>query len=154
MAIGVTWAAAIGRYGGPDEPAHVLRAYAVAHGEERVVRDAGEQPIEQALRRADAAARTDAAPATRSGSTRCRSRPDLEQRPCGPALSGGVSTRTLDRELAHHDSWSDVDLQLRALLVPNRTCHPLVQLGQSAGSRSAARRSTRTEHSGSPTTFS
>jgi Predicted membrane protein (DUF2142) len=28
-----TWAAAIGRYGGPDEPAHVLRAYAVAHGE-------------------------------------------------------------------------------------------------------------------------
>lgn len=29
----VCWAAAIGRYGGPDEPAHVLRAHAVAHGD-------------------------------------------------------------------------------------------------------------------------
>ncbi|HEX2783339.1 MAG TPA: DUF2142 domain-containing protein, partial [Ilumatobacteraceae bacterium] len=29
--IGCTWAFAIGRYGGPDEPAHVLRAAAVAH---------------------------------------------------------------------------------------------------------------------------
>lgn len=27
------WAAATGRYGGPDEPAHVLRAHAVAHGD-------------------------------------------------------------------------------------------------------------------------
>lgn len=27
------WAAAIGRYGGPDEPAHVVRAHAVAHGD-------------------------------------------------------------------------------------------------------------------------
>ncbi len=27
------WAATIGRYGGPDEPAHVLRAHAVAHGD-------------------------------------------------------------------------------------------------------------------------
>jgi len=31
----VCWAATIGRYGGPDEPAHVVRAYAVAHGEVR-----------------------------------------------------------------------------------------------------------------------
>lgn len=30
-----TWALAIGRYGGPDEPAHVVRAYAVAHGDLR-----------------------------------------------------------------------------------------------------------------------
>ncbi len=29
------WAAVTGRYGGPDEPAHVLRAYAVAHGDVR-----------------------------------------------------------------------------------------------------------------------
>jgi hypothetical protein len=29
----LTWAMAIGRYGGPDEPAHVLRAYAAAHGD-------------------------------------------------------------------------------------------------------------------------
>ena len=29
--IGCTWAFAIARYGGPDEPAHVLRAVAVAH---------------------------------------------------------------------------------------------------------------------------
>jgi hypothetical protein len=29
----VCWAAMIGRYGGPDEPAHVLRAHAVAHGD-------------------------------------------------------------------------------------------------------------------------
>ena len=29
----VTWACGIGRYGGPDEPAHVLRAHAVAHGD-------------------------------------------------------------------------------------------------------------------------
>lgn len=29
----IGWAAGTGRYGGPDEPAHVLRAYAVAHGE-------------------------------------------------------------------------------------------------------------------------
>lgn len=28
-----TWSLAIGRYGGPDEPAHVTRAYAVAHGD-------------------------------------------------------------------------------------------------------------------------
>ncbi|MFN6121194.1 MAG: DUF2142 domain-containing protein [Actinomycetes bacterium] len=27
------WAAATGRYGGPDEPAHVVRAHAVAHGD-------------------------------------------------------------------------------------------------------------------------
>jgi hypothetical protein len=27
------WATATGRYGGPDEPAHVLRAHAVAHGD-------------------------------------------------------------------------------------------------------------------------
>jgi hypothetical protein len=33
LAVGITWAASIGRYGGPDEPAHVLRAYAVAHGD-------------------------------------------------------------------------------------------------------------------------
>ena len=32
-AIGVSWAAAVGRYGWPGEPAHVLRAYAVAHGD-------------------------------------------------------------------------------------------------------------------------
>jgi hypothetical protein len=31
----------IGRYGGPDEPAHVLRAYAVAHGDVLGVRTAG-----------------------------------------------------------------------------------------------------------------
>ena len=35
----ITWALGIARYGGPDEPAHVLRAYAVAHGEW-----VGEQP--------------------------------------------------------------------------------------------------------------
>jgi Predicted membrane protein (DUF2142) len=29
----ICWAATIGRYGGPDEPAHVLRAHAVAHGD-------------------------------------------------------------------------------------------------------------------------
>ncbi len=29
----VTWSCGIGRYGGPDEPAHVLRAYAAAHGD-------------------------------------------------------------------------------------------------------------------------
>ncbi len=31
--IGCTWAFAIARYGGPDEPAHVIRAAAVAHGD-------------------------------------------------------------------------------------------------------------------------
>lgn len=29
----ISWALGIGRYGGPDEPAHVLRSYAAAHGE-------------------------------------------------------------------------------------------------------------------------
>jgi hypothetical protein len=29
----VCWSASTGRYGGPDEPAHVVRAYAVAHGD-------------------------------------------------------------------------------------------------------------------------
>jgi hypothetical protein len=38
------WAAAIGRYGGPDEPAHVLRAYAVAHGDLRGEPAAGLPP--------------------------------------------------------------------------------------------------------------
>lgn len=33
FAVLVCWATATGRYGGPDEPAHVLRAYAVAHGD-------------------------------------------------------------------------------------------------------------------------
>ena len=31
--IGCTWAFAIARYGGPDEPAHIIRAAAVAHGD-------------------------------------------------------------------------------------------------------------------------
>ena len=31
--IGCTWAFAIARYGGPDEPAHIVRAAAVAHGD-------------------------------------------------------------------------------------------------------------------------
>ncbi len=31
--IGCTWAFAIARYGGPDEPAHITRAAAVAHGD-------------------------------------------------------------------------------------------------------------------------
>ncbi|HEX3089034.1 MAG TPA: DUF2142 domain-containing protein, partial [Ilumatobacteraceae bacterium] len=31
--IGCTWAFAIGRYGGPDEPAHIIRAAAVAQGD-------------------------------------------------------------------------------------------------------------------------
>lgn len=31
--IGCTWALAIARYGGPDEPAHVIRAAAAAHGD-------------------------------------------------------------------------------------------------------------------------
>jgi Predicted membrane protein (DUF2142) len=31
--VGCTWAFATARYGGPDEPAHVLRAAAVAHGD-------------------------------------------------------------------------------------------------------------------------
>jgi Predicted membrane protein (DUF2142) len=31
--IGCTWAFAIARYGGPDEPAHVIRAAATAHGD-------------------------------------------------------------------------------------------------------------------------
>lgn len=31
--ITTTWSAATGRYGGPDEPAHVVRAFAVAHGD-------------------------------------------------------------------------------------------------------------------------
>jgi hypothetical protein len=29
----LSWALAIGRYGGPDEPAHVLRSFAAAHGD-------------------------------------------------------------------------------------------------------------------------
>ena len=29
----ISWSLGIGRYGGPDEPAHVLRSYAAAHGE-------------------------------------------------------------------------------------------------------------------------
>jgi len=29
----VTWSLGTARYGGPDEPAHVIRAYAVAHGD-------------------------------------------------------------------------------------------------------------------------
>lgn len=33
--VAATWSLAVGRYGGPDEPAHVVRAYAVAHGEVR-----------------------------------------------------------------------------------------------------------------------
>ena len=33
MALICTWSIAIGRYGGPDEPAHVLRAAAVANGQ-------------------------------------------------------------------------------------------------------------------------
>ncbi len=41
LAVGVTWVGGIGRYGGPDEPAHVLRAYAVAHGDVLGVRTAG-----------------------------------------------------------------------------------------------------------------
>ena len=31
--IGCTWAFAIARYGGPDEPAHIIRSAAVAHGD-------------------------------------------------------------------------------------------------------------------------
>jgi hypothetical protein len=31
--IGCTWAFSIARYGGPDEPAHIIRATAVAHGD-------------------------------------------------------------------------------------------------------------------------
>ena len=31
--IGCTWAFAAGRYGGPDEPAHIIRAAAVAQGD-------------------------------------------------------------------------------------------------------------------------
>ncbi|MFN8024111.1 MAG: DUF2142 domain-containing protein [Acidimicrobiales bacterium] len=33
LAVLTCWACLTGRYGGPDEPAHVLRAHAVAHGE-------------------------------------------------------------------------------------------------------------------------
>ncbi len=42
--IGCTWAFAIGRYGGPDEPAHVLRAFAVAHDDLRGKPVAGLEP--------------------------------------------------------------------------------------------------------------
>src|SRR3954465_464050 len=31
--IGCTWAMATARYGGPDEPAHIIRAAAVSHGD-------------------------------------------------------------------------------------------------------------------------
>jgi hypothetical protein len=33
LVVGTCWAAASPRYGGPDEPAHTVRAYSVAHGE-------------------------------------------------------------------------------------------------------------------------
>ncbi|HSB85328.1 MAG TPA: DUF2142 domain-containing protein, partial [Ilumatobacteraceae bacterium] len=33
MILGCTWAIAVARYGGPDEPAHVIRAAAAAHGD-------------------------------------------------------------------------------------------------------------------------
>ena len=33
LLVSASWSAVIGRYGGPDEPAHVLRSFAVAHGD-------------------------------------------------------------------------------------------------------------------------
>lgn len=33
LLVTASWSAVIGRYGGPDEPAHVLRSFAVAHGD-------------------------------------------------------------------------------------------------------------------------